>query len=162
MVGSVRVEATAAVHDGRRHPVGAPAQAVGYLLAGSRSVYFAGDTALFDDMADLARGLPQGLDLALLPVSGWGLTLGPGHMDVEAAVRAVALMRPRVAVPVHWGTLRIPVLWRLRRTHTEETPQRFADLVREVVPSTVVLIPVPGRPAELPARGDASSTLRRP
>jgi L-ascorbate metabolism protein UlaG (beta-lactamase superfamily) len=161
-VGTVRVEATEALHDGRRHPVGAPAPAVGYLVAASRSVYFAGDTDFFDAMAGVARGLPQGLDLALLPVSGWGLTLGAGHMDVEAAVRAVALLRPRIAVPIHWGTLRIPVLWRLRRAHTDEAPHRFARLVAHDVPDTAVVIPVPGRRVDLPPRGDAPTTRRRP
>jgi L-ascorbate metabolism protein UlaG (beta-lactamase superfamily) len=161
MVGTVRVEATAAMHDGRRNRTGAPIPAVGYLVHGSRSVYFAGDTDYFDGMADLARDLPRRLDLALLPVSGWGLTLGSGHMDVEAAVRTVALLRPRVAVPVHWGTLRIPVLWRLRRAHTEQTPPSFAALAARQVPDTAVVVLEPGQSMALPARRDASATRDR-
>jgi L-ascorbate metabolism protein UlaG (beta-lactamase superfamily) len=162
MVGTVRVAATAAVHDGRRHRTGAPVPAVGYLVHGSRSVYFAGDTDYFDGMAGLARGLPQRLDLALLPVSGWGLTLGSGHMDVAAAVQTVALLRPRVAVPVHWGTLRIPVLWRLRRAHTEGTPQSFAALAARQAPDTAVVVLEPGQSMALRAGHAASATRRRP
>ena len=148
--GRVRVVATEAVHDGRRDVRSLRAQAVGYLLVGSCSVYFAGDTEVFDGMADLVRDLPQGLDVALLPVAGWGLTLGPGHMDVEAAVRALELLRPRVAVPVHWGTLRIPGAWRLRRARTLGSPHRFAALAAERVPGTRVVVPVPGGHVHVP------------
>ena len=152
-VGSIRVQATDAVHDGRRHLGGVTADAVGYLVRGSRSVYFAGDTDVFDAMAELVRDLPHGLDVALLPVSGWGLTLGPGHMDAEAAARALRLLRPRVAIPVHWGTLRIPVIWRARPGHNVEAPHRFAELAARVAPGTTVVVPVPGQPLELPHPG---------
>ena len=77
-IGPVRVTATPAEHDGRRDRRGPWAEAVGYLVKGSSTVYFAGDTDLFDGMADLAGD--DGIDVALLPVSGWGLTLGDGHM----------------------------------------------------------------------------------
>ena len=52
-IGAVRVRATPAVHDPRRHPLGPRAEPLGYLVTGSRSAYFAGDTDLFDGMADL-------------------------------------------------------------------------------------------------------------
>ena len=63
-VGPVRVTATPAVHDGRRDRHGPQAEAVGYLVTGSSSIYFAGDTDLFAGMADL-RG-ETGIDVALL------------------------------------------------------------------------------------------------
>ena len=44
------------------------------------------------------------LDVALLPVWGWGRSIGPGHLDPARAAHALALLRPRVAVPIHWGT----------------------------------------------------------
>jgi L-ascorbate metabolism protein UlaG (beta-lactamase superfamily) len=149
-VGGVRVVATPADHDGSRPGVHShSADAVGYLVHGSRSVYFAGDTDVFSGMAALGDAPPGGLDIALLPVSGWGLTLGSGHMDPAAAARAVRLLRPRVAIPVHWGTLRIPVAWRLRRQHTEGVAEHFAALVAQVAPSTTVVVPVPGVPLNL-------------
>ncbi len=98
-VGSIAVHAVRAVHDGRRLPIGPPRAALGYVLRGQQAVYFAGDTACFADMAALGA-----IDLALLPVWGWGPTLGPGHMDPTEAARAAALIRPRIAVPIHWGT----------------------------------------------------------
>mgnify|MGYP003942199099 CR=1 FL=1 len=50
------------------------------------------------------RGLGAPLDLALLPVWGWGPRLGSGHLDPARAVDAVARLRPRVAIPMHWGS----------------------------------------------------------
>jgi L-ascorbate metabolism protein UlaG (beta-lactamase superfamily) len=148
-VGRLRVTATTAVHDGRRNRRGPRQEAVGYLLQGSRTVYFAGDTELFPGMADL-RG-EHGIDVALLPVSGWGLTLGEGHMDEVAAAEAVELLRPRLAVPIHWGTLRVPAAWRTRRSHLLGVAARFADLVAARTPGTAVVVPVPGRPISVPA-----------
>jgi L-ascorbate metabolism protein UlaG (beta-lactamase superfamily) len=125
--GAVTVTATPAVHDGRRVPFGPRAAAVGYLVTTEdTAAYFAGDTDLFPEMEDLC---PK-LDIALLPVWGWGPNLGAGHLDPERAAEAVARLRPRRAVPVHWGTflpygLRRPFSHRLRRPGPE-----FADLVR--------------------------------
>ncbi len=70
-IGRVHIAATPAHHDGGRHG-GHTAEAVGYLVRGSRTVYFAGDTALFPDMTAVAEESGGRLDVALLPVSGWG------------------------------------------------------------------------------------------
>ena len=73
-VGSIRITATHADHSGFRPPFGPTADALGYLLDhGNERVYFAGDTDVFEAMAELT-----GIDLALLPVWGWGPRLGPG------------------------------------------------------------------------------------
>jgi L-ascorbate metabolism protein UlaG (beta-lactamase superfamily) len=105
--GGLTIRATHAEHDGgastrgprvRRSP---RVPALGFVVEGAVRVWFAGDTDLFPGMADVAAG---GLDAALVPVGGWGPTLGPGHLDAERAARALALMRPAMAVPVHWGT----------------------------------------------------------
>ena len=101
-IGRVQVTVTEARHDGRRRPIGALVPAVGYVLDGPRSVYFAGDTDLFDGMRDLAP-----VDVALLPIWGWGPSVGEGHLDPERAAQALTLLRPNVAVPIHWGTYRV-------------------------------------------------------
>ena len=100
-IGPLRVEAFHAEHDGRRHPLARAAPALGYVISGSTRLYFAGDTDLFDDMAQLAGRV----DVACLPVAGWGPRLPAGHLDPAGAARAAALIRPRVAVPIHWGTM---------------------------------------------------------
>ena len=43
--------------------------------------------------------LGPGIDLALVPIWGWGPKLGPGHLDPETAAEALALIRPRLAIP---------------------------------------------------------------
>jgi L-ascorbate metabolism protein UlaG (beta-lactamase superfamily) len=145
-VGPLLVTATRAVHPiGGR---GVEAQPVGYLVEGSRRAYFAGDTDLFDEMAGLGAG---GLDLALLPVWGWGPTLGPGHMDPKRAARAAALLAPRLAVPIHWGTLYPAGLGRLRPLPLTEPPRLFAANARVHAPDVEVRIAPPGSAVAFPA-----------
>jgi L-ascorbate metabolism protein UlaG (beta-lactamase superfamily) len=138
-VGPVLVTATPAVHEvGRR---GLVAEPVGYLLEGSRRVYFAGDTDIFDAMATLGKG---DLDLALLPVWGWGPTLGPGHLDPERAARAAALLAPRLAVPIHWGTFYPAGLARLRPLPLTEPPRAFVAHARDLAPGVGTRTAPPG------------------
>jgi L-ascorbate metabolism protein UlaG (beta-lactamase superfamily) len=144
-IGPVRVTATAADHEiGRRGVAAAP---VGYLVEGSRRVYFAGDTDLFDGMA--ALGAP-GLDLALLPVWGWGPTLGAGHMDPERAARAAALLAPRLAVPIHWGTFYPAGLARLRPRPLTAPPGEFAARAHALAPPVEVRVAPPGSAVAFP------------
>ncbi|MBT2530309.1 MBL fold metallo-hydrolase [Streptomyces sp. ISL-99] len=100
-VKGVVVRAVPALHDGRRLPFGPHhAPALGYVVTGEARTYFAGDTGLFDDMA----GAVGPVDVALLPVGGWGPFLGHGHLDARRAAQALARISPRAAVPVHYGT----------------------------------------------------------
>lgn len=138
-VGALTVSATPAEHEGDRGPFGARAAAIGYLVQGSRRVYFAGDTALFPGMAELAP-----LDVALLPVAGWGKKLGPGHLDPAGAAEALRLLRPRVVVPIHWGTLSTPGR-RAPRAPAEE----FVSQAAEVAPEVDVRLLEPGETLEL-------------
>ncbi|MFF8641323.1 MBL fold metallo-hydrolase [Streptomyces sp. NPDC015345] len=100
-VGDVVVRAVPALHDGRRLPVGPRlAPALGYVISGEARTYFAGDTGLFDSMAAEVGDV----DVALLPVGGWGPYLGHGHLDAGRAAEALARIAPSSAVPVHYGT----------------------------------------------------------
>jgi L-ascorbate metabolism protein UlaG (beta-lactamase superfamily) len=143
--GALSVTAVPAEHDGRRPPGRLRAQALGYLIRGARTVYFAGDTEIFEGMSTLTAQL----DLALLPVAGWGPGLGPGHMDPLDAARAAALLRPRVAVPIHWGTL-LPIGAAARhRASLAEPPRLFAEHMARVAPDVEVRILAPGEQTEL-------------
>jgi L-ascorbate metabolism protein UlaG (beta-lactamase superfamily) len=145
-IGAVDVRATHAEHEGSRAPFVKGARAVGYVVTGSVCVYFAGDTDLFSGMSALA---PK-LDVALLPVAGWGKHLPPGHLDPQGAARALTLLRPRVAIPIHWGTYRRVGLSRdpaLLRAPAEE----FAELAAELMPEVDVRVLPVGGSVELPA-----------
>lgn len=62
---------------------------------GNKRLYHAGDTCLFSDMRLIGD---RGLDAAILPV-GDHFTMGP-----EEAARCLELLRPRVAIPMHYAT----------------------------------------------------------
>jgi L-ascorbate metabolism protein UlaG (beta-lactamase superfamily) len=143
-IGRLDVWGTPAAHGARRRPFGAIAHPIGYLVRGSVSLYFAGDTDLFDEMENLHGQV----DVALLPVWGWGSRLGPGHLDPERAARAAALIAPRLAIPIHWGTLALG--WPARRPEDPEQPAReFAALVRRDAPGVEVRVLAPGERVEL-------------
>jgi L-ascorbate metabolism protein UlaG (beta-lactamase superfamily) len=144
LVGAVEVLATPAEHDGRRLPVGPAMAAVGYVVEGTSRVAFFGDTDVFDGMAALAGDL----DVALLPIWGWGPRVGPGHMGPQEAAEAAALLRPRIAVPIHWGTLAGPRVW--WRADPAEPARRFANHVAARSPDVTVRILAPGERLALP------------
>ena len=132
------VAAVPASHDDRRRPAGGPrADPLGFVAGAARRVYFAGDTDLFGGMEALGP-----LDAALLPVAGWGPALGPGHMDAAAAAKAAALIRPRVAVPIHWGTYR--PLFARRGPWFVDPPRAFAARVAEEAAEVEVAVLDPG------------------
>lgn len=72
-------------------------------------LYHAGDTGLTMEMQLLAD---EAVDLALLPIGGTYV------MDVEEAVKAVGMIRPKCVIPMHYGTF--PGL--------EADPEEFARL----------------------------------
>ena len=141
-VAGLRVEVLAATHDGRRHPLartGPPA--LGFRVSGAAgSFWYPGDTELRDDLADV-----DPVDLAVVPVGGWGPTLEAGHLDPEEAATAVARVGARWAVPVHWGTFWPAGLRRLLPANHERlfvTPgPRFAVALEGSGTEAVVLAP---------------------
>ena len=139
-VGAVHVRATLADHDPRRAPFAASAPAVGYMIDGTVRVYFAGDTDLFDEMSDLS----ERLDVALIPVAGWGRHVPAGHLDPQRAAQALRLLRPRIAVPIHWGTYRQIGLSRDPDV-LRDPPETFERLAHELAPEVDVrVLPVGG------------------
>jgi L-ascorbate metabolism protein UlaG (beta-lactamase superfamily) len=137
-VEGLRVQAVRAVHGGGRWPLGGVSgEPLGFVVAGPPSIYFAGDTDLYEEMGELAP-----LDVALVPIAGWGPRLGPGHMDAGRAAQAVALLRPRVAVPIHWGTLHTRTA---RRGEWFTSPtEEFAAQAAELAPDAEVRVLRPG------------------
>jgi L-ascorbate metabolism protein UlaG (beta-lactamase superfamily) len=144
-IGNLAVTAVEADHDGGRRRGASDVQPIGFLIGGSRSVYFAGDTDLFAGM----EGLVSDLDLALLPVWGWGPTLGAGHLDPEGAARAAALLSPRLAVPIHWGTLYPFGLAHLRPGRLRLPAEEFAACAREIAPQVETRVLSPGESTSL-------------
>jgi L-ascorbate metabolism protein UlaG (beta-lactamase superfamily) len=144
VVDGVRIRAVHAEHDGRRwpHQRRRDDDALGFTVEdGERRVYFAGDTELFDGMRDLGA-----LDAALVPIWGWGPSLGAGHLDPEEAAQALALLRPAVAVPIHWGTY---LRYGLERRLLRDPLDAFVRAAAETAPGVDVRVLEPGATLEL-------------
>ncbi|MCX5072539.1 MBL fold metallo-hydrolase [Streptomyces sp. NPDC054949] len=143
----VRVRAVSARHDGRRLPYGPRlAPALGYVIEGAARTYFAGDTGLFDTMVDEVGPV----DVALLPVGGWGPYLGAGHLDAGRAARALADLAPAAAVPVHYGTY-WPIGMDAVRPHEFHAPgEEFARFAGRLAPKVTVRVPDHGERVRLP------------
>jgi len=85
-VKGIEVEVQKAIHPQSAYPVGFVVRGDGL------SVYHAGDTYSFTDMARIK------CDVALVPIGGGSV------MDPFAANSIVKEMRPKVAVPMHYNT----------------------------------------------------------
>jgi L-ascorbate metabolism protein UlaG (beta-lactamase superfamily) len=110
------------------HTLGNP---TGFLIRiGERTIYHAGDTALFGDMALIGRRHP--IDLALLPI-GDNFTMGP-----DDAVEAVRLLKPCRIVPIHYNTFDV----------ITQDPQAFAHRVATETEAQCVVL-APGESLEL-------------
>ena len=129
--GGLQIRVLAADHDGRRHP-GSPHRgpALGYLVEGSRRCWYPGDTG--PSLEEVTN-----VDIALMPVGGWGPTLGDGHLDAEQAAYAVRRTHTADAVPVHWG-IWWPIGLRQRPELIDLPAEAFAEHVSRVAPTTRV------------------------
>jgi L-ascorbate metabolism protein UlaG (beta-lactamase superfamily) len=136
-VGGVKVRGVPAAHDGGRGPWSRErAHAMGFVVEGAARTWFAGDTGLFDGMSDLGP-----LDLALIPVGGWGPTLGShGHLDAISGAEALRRSRAGWAVPVHYGTLWPIGMARVRQHMFREPGVRFAEEAARVAPDAKVRV----------------------
>jgi len=95
---------------------------VGVIVTDEKTVYHAGDTALFHDMALIHELFSP--EVALLPIGG------RFTMDIKAAVQAVKLIKPKLAIPMHyntWGAIK-----------TDETV--FKSLVEQQTDTKVALL----------------------
>ena len=116
--------------------IGAPglefsaAMAVGMVIDSGRVVYHAGDTCVFGDMK-LIRELYKP-DVALLPIGGFFT------MDPKQAAMATALISPKIAIPMHYGT------WPL----IEQDPKEFERLAKKSSKAKIVILK-PGESLEV-------------
>jgi L-ascorbate metabolism protein UlaG (beta-lactamase superfamily) len=147
-IGALTVCPTYAEHNGSRLPFfGAKASALGYTITGSCRIYFAGDTDLFDGMAEIGRSL----DVALVPIWGWGPSAGSGHLDPRRAAEALRLLRPLLAVPIHWGTYTPLGLSRLQTTSVADPVTAFRLHAAKLAPEVEVHILDPDETLRLDA-----------
>jgi L-ascorbate metabolism protein UlaG (beta-lactamase superfamily) len=146
-IGELEIRAVPAEHDRSRGPFGASADPVGYVISGSKTIYFAGDTDLFDEMSELGP-----VDVGLVPIWGWGpgLGRGGGHLDPVRAAEAVARIRPDLVVPIHWGTY-FPIHLGLmgRPGFVDVPPVEFLAALKERAPELRAEVLRPGEGLDL-------------
>lgn len=95
------------------------------------TLYHAGDTSIFSDMELWGKLYP--LDLALLPIGG------VFTMDAVQASEAVRLLKPKMAMPIHYKSF--PII--------ASTAEEFVRLCREKAPEVKIVAPEVGEPIAL-------------
>jgi L-ascorbate metabolism protein UlaG (beta-lactamase superfamily) len=140
----VVVEAKPADHPARPLPGRPHTDCLGFVIHSRHRVYFSGDTDLFPGMADFGP-----IDVALLPVWGWGPTLGAGHMDPWRAAQSLELLRPSLAIPIHWGTYFPLGLRPLLPDYVRQPPYTFARHANRLAPDVQVCVLDPGDALDL-------------
>ncbi|MBF0473119.1 MAG: MBL fold metallo-hydrolase [Nitrospirae bacterium] len=93
-------------------------QWVGYIITiDDNTIYFAGDTDYIPEM----KGF-KGIDIAMLPVSGTYV------MTAEEAANAAIDISPKIAIPMHYGSL----------VGTKADAERFATLLKGKIPVKIL------------------------
>lgn len=142
--GDVVVRTVPAVHGHRPMPH-RPNVATGFVVrGGGTTVWFAGDTGPFPALAHVPDLAGAPVDLALVPVGGWGPRLSGGHLDPVQAARVCGLVGARVAVPVHWGTLHAPASRGLPPGWMDRAGRAFEAAVHRVAPHVDAVVLSPG------------------
>jgi L-ascorbate metabolism protein UlaG (beta-lactamase superfamily) len=140
----VQVRLVRADHHARKMPH-RPNDAYGHLVrTPTRRIWLAGDTSLYPEMADLPDLAGGPLDLAVVPVGGWGPRLSGGHMDPEQAARACAVVGARAAVPYHWGTFHVPSQRNAPRGWMDAAGPAFTAALAERAPACEPRVLRPG------------------
>jgi L-ascorbate metabolism protein UlaG (beta-lactamase superfamily) len=137
--GPITITATPANH-ARGRLIDRHSEAIGFKIVGTQGLYFAGDTGRFPEM----RQLRGGLDLALLPVGGWGPKLGAGHLSPKRTAESLLLLQPRIAVPIHWGTLHRLGMRKAQRATMGEAARDFSREAARLAPSVEIRVLQPG------------------
>ena len=113
---------------------------VGYIitLPDGLTIYHAGDTCVFGDMALWGEMYP--LDVALLPMGGV-FTMGPAQ-----AAMACKLLNARHVIPMHWGTFAV----------LEQNTARFCTALPQLAPACKPLLLAPGESCHFPGPDEAA------
>ena len=149
-VAGARITVLPATHDWRRgihSRLTAPP--LGFRVeAGAGSFWFPGDTELRDDMADI-----EPVDLALVPIGGWGPTLADGHMHPRRAPTPSDGSAPGGPCPCTGepsGRRDCTVVARANHERLFVSPgQKFVEAMSELAPETAAVLAAHGDRVEL-------------
>ncbi|MCX5909721.1 MAG: MBL fold metallo-hydrolase [Deltaproteobacteria bacterium] len=95
-----------------------------YLIRGTKTIFFCGDSGLTPDFQEIGR--KYSIDLAFLPIGHYRpASFRRGHMSPEDALEAMEMLRAKRVVPMHWGTFRLSL------EPVEEPPRKFLGLLQQ-------------------------------
>ncbi|MDD2666383.1 MAG: MBL fold metallo-hydrolase [Methanocellales archaeon] len=141
-IGKTEIIAVPAFHFSGRPPLLLRNDYQGYIIEGKKIVYFAGDTGLKNDFEEIGKRFE--IDLAFLPIGAYSPRFfRRHHLSPEDALRAMALLKAKKMIPIHWGT------FGLSFEPINEPPERLAKITKESNLEERVLILNPGERAEL-------------
>lgn len=115
-----------------------------------RTVFFGADTLHIRELAEVASRFPK-IDIALLPING--LRIRPllnkkVVMDADEAAELTRILRPSVAIPIHYRFTGGPLGDRVLLKH-DRNPDQFLEAVAKRAPDTGARILEPGEPLQL-------------
>jgi L-ascorbate metabolism protein UlaG (beta-lactamase superfamily) len=94
-IGNIKIEAVNAYN--LKIPNHQKGKDAGFIIeAEGKRIYFAADTDLIPEMNEI-----KNIDIALLPIGG------TFTMDIEQAVKAVNIIKPKIVIPMHYGVLEV-------------------------------------------------------
>lgn len=137
----VQIRLVRAEHHSRPLPH-RPSPAHGFLLRGpSGVVWFPGDTDTFEGIEEIREQAGGTIDVALLPIHGWGPRLGDGHLNALSAAGLAAQLGIGAVQPIHYGTFH-PLGFNLRSLDWMTAPlEEFTDELARVAPAIDLLPP---------------------
>ena len=107
-----------------------------YLVQGTKTIFFGGDSALTPEFREIGKS--HNIHLALLPIGHYRpAPFHSFHMNPEDSLEAMEMLRAKRMVPIHWGAFRLSL------EPMQQPPQKFLKLlgVRKINPRAVLLQP---------------------
>ena len=147
----VTVTAVPAKHFHGRPPLFPVSRFQGYIVEGDATVYFAGDSGIFDGLSEIGR--KWDIDVALLPIGAYSpRSFRRHHMSPEDAVEAGRMLGAKVVVPIHWGAFKLSL------EPLDEPVPRLERAARKARCSSMVKVLAPGRSVSIRS-GDSGRTI---
>ncbi|UCD85207.1 MAG: MBL fold metallo-hydrolase [Deltaproteobacteria bacterium] len=136
-IKGTKVFAVPARHFSGRSPWHRGSLYQGYIVQGTKTVYFAGDTGFFQEMERLGERFS--IDLAFLPIGAYKpWSVFGHHMTPEDAIEAMERLRAKRMVPIHWGA------FKLAFESMKEPPERLLRAARKKGVDSRISILKPG------------------
>jgi L-ascorbate metabolism protein UlaG (beta-lactamase superfamily) len=140
--GQIKVTAVPAEHFMGRPPFFPTSKYQGYIIEGDATIYFAGDSAIFDGMSEI--GWKWDIDVALLPIGAYSPpSFRRHHMSPEDAIEAGRMLRAKTIVPIHWGAFKLslePMNEPVRRLRRAATRAGATSRVRILSPGESIVV----------------------